>query len=211
MSEKIKIKSFRPNDIETNAQIFADLLPKGEVFLAKNIYDSNLRKLLRGLSGEMYRVQDKTYEIAFEYVIENTTKLIEEWEKSVGIPDECFSTNVDIELRRKQVIAKLGKMNIQVAEDYIKLAAFFGYNIKINTNLYEDQSRFPLKFPIKLNSLKNFKFTIEIEFLNVPPVNNFPLYFPIKFTTSYNFMVCLFERIKEANIKIIYINSGSTS
>ncbi len=208
MSEKVRIKSFKPNDIETNAQIFADLLPKGEVFLAKNIQDSNLRKLLRGLSGEMYRIQDKTYEIAFEYTIENTTKLIEEWEKSVGIPDECFSTNVDIEQRRKQVIAKLGKMNIQIAEDYIKLAAFFGYDIVIKTHLFEKNSIFPLKFPIKFNSLKQFKFTIEIEFLDLPSVNNFPLPFPIKFSTSYNFMVCLFERIKEANIKIIYTTSG---
>lgn len=193
---------FFPNSQEENTQTIANYLPEGDLFVGRNIENANFRKWLRGYAAEKTRIDNTVYALASESDITKTYNLIEKYESALGIPDDCFSIDVDIVQRRKQCVAKLALMNCTTSQDWIDLAAYFGYQIKIEYG--SPHMVFPMKFPIIFGTLKEAKFTIIISFLNVPkPSNVFPLTFPITFGKK-NFMVCLFEHIKPANVRIIY-------
>lgn len=210
MSFDLKIieqqKSFITLNLEKNLQAISDYLLSCELYRAKNTEGSKTRALLAGLANEVIRFENQIQLLADDYYIWTCTSLIEAWEKAVGIPDDCLSQNVDIETRRKQVIAKLALMNIQTRQDFIDLAAFFGFEITIeNGSLY---STFPLQFPILFTGTsKEAYFTMIITFIDVPPPPElFPLKFPIKFGGSdpTAFLRCLFGKLKPAQCMIVY-------
>jgi len=128
--------------------------------------------------------------------------LIDEWERALNIPDTCLTNTVPIDQRRKQLVAKFALMNITTEEDWIYLANFFGFNIKIE---YGTQySEFPMEFPLYFaGSIKAAKFTMIITFLGLEkPSNIFTMTFPITFEDDNNFMMCLFKKLKPANVNI---------
>jgi len=78
---------FTAPEKEVTAQQMSDCLPIGKVWDAKNIDESNVRKLINSLALAHNNTQQKVEELAYEFNINNTTQLIDEWEVSVGIPD----------------------------------------------------------------------------------------------------------------------------
>lgn len=214
-------QNFIPNTIEENTQFFANMLPGGQPFEAKNIYDSNLRKLLRAFSIEGFRLQGKIYELSEEDLItvyditkssgydfaKGTTNLIEAWESALGIPDECFNTKpseLSIEQRRKQVLCKFAKLNLTTEQEWINLAKLFGFDIVIIHP--SDDSTFDYTFDFYMwDSEKEQRFTMIIRFLNMAaPENVFDCTFDFTFDDSFPFIMCLFEHAKPANVNIVY-------
>jgi uncharacterized protein YmfQ (DUF2313 family) len=137
----IKVSEFDIKTQDQNAQSLADLMPPGEFWRAFNITDSTSRKLLLGLATEIIRAQAYIESVANNYVPNRTTSFIDDWEKLVGIPDDCFTkegiengNQVDDAGRRRDIIVKLAKMNLQTEQDWIDLAAFFGFEITINNS-----------------------------------------------------------------------------
>lgn len=196
---------FIENSLDVNTQAFANYLPDGEYFRAKNISSSNLRSLLKALSYEFGRLESKLKELEDEEYVPYTFNLIEEWERSLGIPDECFSPEGQtIEFRRKYVIAKYALMNLTSTPDFIALADFFGIRVEI-LNGYEHSNFFPFTFPIYFfGSIKEAKFTMIVYFLDLDrPSNVFPLTFPITFGNAPNLILCLFEKLKPSPVKIL--------
>jgi len=194
---------FKPNTLIENTDCLVVYLPNGRLFAAKNIEGSNLRTLYQAFANEFGRLQNKIYELSVEDDLANTTNLINEWESALQIPDTCL-TNLDtpIAQRRKQIVAKFALMNILTEEDWIDLAWFFGFRIKIE---YGTQySVFTMKFPIYFaGSKRAAKFTMIITFLGLnKPRNIFTMQFPITFDKNTNFMMCLFKKLKPANVNI---------
>lgn len=199
-------RDFKANTREENADVYANYLPGGRLFGAKYDEDSNLRKLLFALAGEITRVQLKVQELADEYFIPTTTNLIAEWEKAVGIPDSCLKNTVTIEERRKQVQAKFALMKLNTKEDFIALAHFFGFTIDIIPG-EENNSAFPFTFPVTLfANKKHARFTMIVIFIGVPqPTSVFPLTFPVTFgDNKEKFLMCLIRKLAPANVHIIY-------
>ena len=193
--------NFTPNTIEENTQALADLLPQGVAWEAKNLEEANMYKLLRALSKEFKRVQSKINEFVTEHDPETTTNLIEEWEAAVGIPDDCFKNNVSLDLRRKQVVAKLAKMNVQTANDFIDLAAYFGYNVIIKD--ISEGSYFPLTLPFTLGGDSSNR--MYVKFVDLDKPNNvFPLTLPFTLGGDGNIIVCIFNKLKPATIQIVF-------
>jgi len=196
---------FVANTDNQNAQSLANYLPNGELFRAKKILESDFRKLLNGLTKEFRRAELKLKEMVDEYDISKTVNLLEQWERALGIPDECFNTNgKSIDLRRKYAIAKLALMNIQTRKDFIDLAAYFGYNITIeNGDIY---SGFPLKLPILLTSSKKVaRYTMIITFVDIDKFNVFPLTLPFQLGgDETSFLRCLFQKLKPAHIRLLF-------
>lgn len=132
---------FEVKTVEENAQSFSDLMPSGDFWKAKNISGSNLRNFLRGFSIEVQRYQGNIQSLSEDYIPNLTSSFIDEWEKVVGIPDDCF-TKDGVEIgnqesddgRRRDIIVKLSFMNLQTQQDYIDLAAQFGVSITINNS-----------------------------------------------------------------------------
>jgi uncharacterized protein YmfQ (DUF2313 family) len=193
---------------DENAQILAHNLPNGELYRAKNIPDSNFYKLLLGLAAETGRIEKSIEVLVDDYYIWTSTDLLPRWEQSLGIPDACFDadpTKLTADQRRRQIIAKLALMNLLTEEDFIALAAFFGYEIKIYNG--QKYGAFPMTFPLVFfPNIKAARFTMIIEFPTVDRPKSFPYTFPIDFTESpVQFLLCLFNKLKPACVDIIFI------
>jgi len=195
---------FKPNTLLQNTNALAAYLPNGQLFVAKNLEGSNLRKSLTALANEYGRYQDKIYEVSTEDDIRNTTNLISEWESALGIPDQCLTSDTTIQQRRKQIEAKFALMNLTTESDWIYLANFFGFTITIEHG--SQASLFPMTFPILFSgSVKAAKFTMIIKFMGLrKPGNIFTMKFPITFEQQTNYVLCLFEKLKPANVNIVY-------
>ncbi|WP_387440546.1 putative phage tail protein, partial [Photorhabdus sp. RM105S] len=60
------------------------------------------------------------------------TIMLPEWEKSLGLPDDCGIGEIDtIPLRQKTVVSRLLRDGGQSKEFFINLAATMGYTITI--------------------------------------------------------------------------------
>lgn len=137
------VDDFKVKATQENAQIIADLLPQGKFWQAKNILDSQLRKFMEGLAGETSRSQSEMFSLANDYIPNLENSFIGDWERLVGIPDSCFTkdgvTNdgdiTHFAARRRDILVKLSKMNLQTQQDYMDLAEAFGVTISINNSV----------------------------------------------------------------------------
>lgn len=178
---------FEEHTLEQNTQSLANTLPNGGTFIAKNIDQSNLRNLLVGLSGEIFRIESLLVDLTEEYYIPQTTLLIEEWERALGIPDGCFNAQGSIEERRIHCIAKFLAAGTQTGADFIAVAALFGKTVTI----IDDPSE---------------PYVIKIEgpelVTNVPPYN-----VPFSLDSGETILECFLNKLKPANCTIEFINT----
>ncbi|KKL62500.1 hypothetical protein LCGC14_2184570, partial [marine sediment metagenome] len=116
---------------EEHAQALADFLPEGKLLIAKNIDSSIIRNLLRGVAKEYRRLECDIVEITVEHNINVTEQLIDEWERALGIPDDCFVVANTIEERRENVILKLASQGTQTEEDFEALALRLGFVVDV--------------------------------------------------------------------------------
>lgn len=202
---------FTPESIDEQAIMLAHHVPIGRVWSSAFDRNSNLGKLIRGLGIEFYRLQLQTQTISTEMDINKTTELIEECEKSVGIPDDCFSTNVSIEDRRIQVRQKFSNFGgVQKAEDFVRVADIFGFEVRV-TPTGGQLGTFPLVFPILIfDSARSATHTMFVEILNYSGSDiEFPLEFPIEFSSGgTRFLKCIFEVLASANVQVVFVPEG---
>lgn len=190
-------------DVETQAQRLADYLPGGRLFQAKNISDSNLRKLLRGIGSELFTADGYLRDFQEDIAPSVTTYFISEWESAVGIPDDCFNGTGTLNERRRNVLVKLAALGVQSAGDFVDLGALFGVTVTVRSGAY--YGVFPLHFPIYFfATAKEARFTIVVDF-TVPSASRFPLTFPFTFgSDEIALLECLFTKLKPANCDIIF-------
>ena len=198
---------FNPYSIDENAMMLARHLPKGKVWSSGFDQDSNIGKLIKGLSIEFYRLEVLTKKISDETDINKTDELLADWEKSVGIPDSCFDTTPSIEDRREQVRQKLSNFGgVQKAEDFIRVAEVFGFEIDVTVVPGSSVGMFPLVFPLMFfGSTRSSTHTIFIFITNT--VNGdeaFPLEFPLLFSSGGTaFLECIFSVLAPANVQVV--------
>ena len=173
------------------------------MFASAHVNDSNFRKLLRGMAGELFRANGLLKEYSEQIIPDQTTKFIEEWESALGIPDSCFSGTGTITERRRDILAKLAALGVQTADDFVSLAAIFGVTVIINGGVQE--ITFPLVFPIVMfSTLRDARFTIVVRFTE-ETANTFPLVFPVTFGSGeIAILECLFAKLKPSNCEIIF-------
>jgi len=163
---------------------------------------TNFRNFLVGLAGELVRAEGYLKSYQDEYDPRTTTLFIEEWEKALGIPDDCFPGNGSIENRRRDVLIKLASLGVQTEQDFVDLAALFGVNVVIVSGV--EIGAFPLTFPFLLLGEVQSRFTMVVQF-TVVGGTVFPMTFPLIFgDEAIEIMQCLFNKLKPANVQIIY-------
>jgi uncharacterized protein YmfQ (DUF2313 family) len=194
---------FARRDVEEYTNSLADYLPGGCLFASAHVTNSNFRKLLRGMAGELFRANGLLKEYSEQVIPDLTTKFINEWESALGIPDECFTGAGSLTDRRRDILTKLAALGVQTRQDFIDLAAIFGVTITINAGI--DEITFPLTFPVVMfTTVKESRFTIVVRFA-VQEANRFPLVFPITFGSGeIAILECLFTKLKPANCDIIF-------
>lgn len=107
----------------------AAYLPGGELFASAYIPGTNFNALLAGLSGELLRAENFMFLYNSQFIPDDTTVFIEEWEAAVGIPDDCFTINEDDtnEERRLNILVKLASLGVQTTADFENLATILGF------------------------------------------------------------------------------------
>lgn len=205
MSEKVKTTLFTPLEKDRQGFALASHMPQGKVWANVFNPDTNLGKLMSALGLEHYRIQVLIEKFFNEMDINQTTELITEWEKSVGLPDSCFRTDIDIATRRLQVREKFSKFGgAQTAPDFVRIAAVFGFNITVEPG--SEGAVFPLLFPILFGgTTKEAKHTIFVTVLDdISSESTYPLPYPLPFSTAgAEFLRCLFETLIPSNVKLI--------
>ena len=178
-------------------------MPGGSLFASKNIADSNFRKLLLGMAGELFRSNGYLKSYSEEILPDETNLFLGEWESALGIPDSCFDGTGTNDERRRNVLVKLASLGVQTQSDFKELAALFGVDVEVNSGAYHDV--FPLAFPIIFfDNATDARFTIVVTF-HLSDASRFPLEFPFIFgDKQIEVLECLFNKLKPANCDIIF-------
>jgi uncharacterized protein YmfQ (DUF2313 family) len=183
--------------------ILAQYLRSDELHLSKNIENSNIRKVLVGLACEWLRARDKINEIYDEYDVNNTTQFIEEWERVVGIPDDCIGNNGSLEDRRKNILLKLAGVNATTAKQFENLAALLGFTVVVETGV--ETSTFPMTLPFILLDEAEAPFVIIVTLDASLEPSGLPLTLPfILSEQAPEILQCFFEKLKPANTTVIF-------
>lgn len=196
---------FSRKTVSRIADSLARYLPGDRLFAAKRIAGSALRRFLLGLSGELRRANGTLWDYQREILPDQTTKFLPEWERVVGIPDDCFSGTGTIDERRRDVLVKLAASGVQTADDFVTLAALFGVEITVQSGI--DTVQFPITFPfLFIDNETEARFTIVITFKGVT-TPFFPLQFPVVFGESVvGALICLFQKLKPANVNLVLLS-----
>ncbi len=198
---------FNPRNQAFQALMLAKNMPTGKYWEACFDPDKNIGKFIAGLAVEYYRLSVLIKEVDTEMDINQTSDLILEWEKSVGIPNECFSSNTTLSTRRLQVLQMFSNFGgVQKAEDFVRVAAIFGFEITVTPASIG--SGFPLIFPILfVGDDLTIHHTILVEFVGGTIADDFfPLTFPIPFGSGGQaFLQCIFDVLAPANVQVTFI------
>lgn len=195
---------FSAQTIDEQSQMLARHLPDGDAWVNKFNSESNLGKLIIGLAAEYLKISIMIEDSLNEVNINTTVQLIDEWERSVGIPDDCFDASGTLQERRDRVISKLSNYGgIQTAEDFERLALTLGFNVEVTNGTANGV--FPLKFPIRF--FDNRKEAVHTIIVNLEEQRSvFPLTFPIEFSSGVTGIIeCLFKKLAPANCQVLFL------
>lgn len=178
------------HNIDEHTKVLADYLPGGKLWTAKNISDTTIRNMLVGISRESLRVEGYLKALQDQFIPDMTENFIEDWERALGIPDDCFTGQGNIDDRRRDILVKLASLGVQTVADFQNLATLFG----ITATVLPGEEATPIP--------PDPKFTIVIEF--VAP-EGFPFTFPFTFGSDIiNILECLFNKLKPANCVVLF-------
>lgn len=194
MSDRLTLEQLRVS--------LASYVPRGsKVWGAAHFVGSVFFLLLRGLSTELGRVE-KAIQLYRQHQIPDVTILyLEEWEKALGIPDDCFLKTGDEAERLRDVRAKLASLGVQSSDDFVALAALFGFTVIVEGGIGS------ILYPGGFSSDKEARNTIVVTF-DVANPNSFPYTFPITFEQNQTAIVeCLFTKLKPItnDIRFLYV------
>jgi uncharacterized protein YmfQ (DUF2313 family) len=191
---------------EEFTQLLANYYPSCRLFEAKNLSGTNLRKFLTGVATELWRIHKSMNDASNDYNINNTINFIEDWERVVGIPDNCFVNTGTLDERRTNVLIKLASLSVQTEADFIAVAALFGFAVEI-VHPVDVGTYFPLTFPaIFFGGDLDRRFTLIVKLDSSLFPDRFPMIFPFSFSVdTVTIMECLFQKLKPANVDLLFL------
>lgn len=117
-------------DLDDYAAQFMNLLPRGPAW--DNVDTGLFRELIYGIVAEFKRISDQACVLENETFPLNTTQLLTDWERVLGLPDDC-SANISQSRseRRAAVAARVATIAEPTPSFFVSLAADFGYSIEV--------------------------------------------------------------------------------
>lgn len=182
---------FERRDTEQYADSLAAYLPGGELFASKSVQNSNFRKLLRGLAGELFTANGLLIE--YDILPDATVNFLSEWESVLGIPDACFSVSEDNDERRRNILIKLAVLGAQTTDDFEAIATAFGMTVSVVAGADSG-----ISFP----NNKTMRHTLVI---SIALPDRFTYTFPISFgNDAIVLLQCVFSKLKPANCQLLF-------
>ena len=196
--------------LNRETDIIASNMPIGKVWNALRYGGTKARELLKGLSHEGLRAHDALTVFRQEIIPDETIQYLDEWEIAVGIPDDCFSKEDDVDIRRRNLLIKLASLGVQTEADFVGLAALFGIVIEVNSGI-EHMPVVEGGYEIKLPTISGYFSTVLearmtlVIIMTLPSSESFIYDYPIPFSSNdRKTMECLFTKLKPANCDIYF-------
>lgn len=108
--------------------LLIQLLPRGPLWSGM----AWLKKVLAAWGQGLVRVHDRVADLLREADPSQAVETLPDWERMLGLPDECTVTATDIISRQQAIVAKTISQGGQSIAYYIALAAATGYEIAID-------------------------------------------------------------------------------
>lgn len=199
---------FLAHSLEQEVDALAAYLPNDKLFAAKALENTNLRKLLQGLGGELTTL-DQTIantQLGFNILETQDLDFIAAWEAAVGIPNTYFpnTSSLDIEERRQQILIQLRSLGVLTEQNFIDLAALLGYNITIQHAI---DLIYPPYIPpfIPFGRAEQARFVMIVKGLG-GTIDDYPPYIPPFYPKNPGSQLqTLFNILKPAPTIIIYL------
>jgi uncharacterized protein YmfQ (DUF2313 family) len=119
-----------PRDAGAYARQFRQLLPRGAAWDFP--IDGTFAGLIAGLAEEFARIDNRARDLIEEADPRTTLELLADWERVVGLPDNCSGEEPDNATERQVALhEKLTKLGAQNATAYKEMAARLGYAIDV--------------------------------------------------------------------------------
>jgi uncharacterized protein YmfQ (DUF2313 family) len=117
-------------DLDDYFNQLLSLLPRGAAW---DQIDSGLfGDLNYAIATEYTRVSDAMVELENDTFPQNTSQLLEDWERVLGLPDDCVAgVSQSTTERRAAVITKLSTLTEPTPLFFVNLAQSFGYSIEV--------------------------------------------------------------------------------
>lgn len=191
--------------ISQQADYISEYLPDDETFESKAVAGTNTRIMLEVFGAQLRTFEQYLNTFTSEMDPSCATHLLPEWERALGIPDDCFQATASLSDRQRNALIKLSKMNVQTNADFQRLASAFGIFATIQSGIdYVASGGTP--FP---GGDHEARFTIVISFSGGEP-STFPFTFPIVFGSSIlGLLECIFAKVKPANCNVIFFQGVS--
>lgn len=111
--------------------LFRKLLPLGWAWNAEP--DGAFDKFLNSLASEPARVELRGYDLIKELDPYQTFEMLDNWERLLGIPDECTPEgyNPGLSERRYRIVQKLAMIGGQSPDFFKNVARMMGYDIDV--------------------------------------------------------------------------------
>lgn len=183
---------FKAPDIEGTVRQLADHMPRGKVWEAKLVEDSNLHAQMHGSSKPFNMAQVRIESLATEFAIDTTEQLIDEWEESVGLPDECLGLITDLDDRRTLVKERLRRnptVKLEEFQDYVD-RFFPGSGVILVPGADSDEFEYDLEFL--------FLGGINLKFILIAIV-------PLAAMIDETQLRCILEKIMPGNTVLIIV------
>jgi uncharacterized protein YmfQ (DUF2313 family) len=113
-------------------QMFLRLQPPGLAWSRR--LSSNWARLWLAEADGLARVESETFRLIAEANPLTTWEALTDWERVLGLPDECSKLSDTIEMRRRDVIAKLRAGGGQTKEYFQSILDTYGFEAVIEDN-----------------------------------------------------------------------------
>lgn len=201
---------FKTPTQEGTAQQLADSIPQGRAWGAKNIDESNTRKLINSLGVAYSRVQQQIELLSNEFDILQSLELLPDWEESVSLPSECLGESETIQQRREAVIQRLRKEpTVTLSQMQAFLDSLFpGFGLVLIPG-YEFYS-FEYGFEVPFLGAIDEKFVLVVTVPTPPVGTEYEYEFELEFSggPATQQIECLLRKIVPANVIIIIETVG---
>lgn len=184
---------YKDRELIEYTRSLSSYLPTGRATESRAVIESSLFMFLQGISGQIKVFGDLVNFLTLDYWPPSCVSLLPEWERALGIPDGCFSTNETLDLRRRQILVKLALIGGVVTRQHWEDIGFLLIGKRIRV------------LPGVVGALGKFDIIIELPIEFNPFVFPHDYLFPVIFSSNLgNTAQCFFDRIKPAHTKITY-------
>jgi uncharacterized protein YmfQ (DUF2313 family) len=194
---------FTAPDKNTTAQQFATSLPDGRAWANKNISGSNVRKLINSVSVPFNLFEQLVQTMDEQFRIHQTYDLINEWEKSVGIPDSCLWESDTLDKRREMVITRLRKKPLVTLGDIQQFVNNLFPTVTIEIFPGLDYYTFEYGFEVPFLGAVNERFILVVNIYSGGETFEYDLELPFVGGPDTDKFRCVLEKIVPSEVYII--------